>query len=119
MLPTFAEVNDKQNGFTREDMAVLLHETDQMLTVSADELRMTMAVHLRVYHRRYVDAITGRKQGERDLTDRLVAELTRGWERYRIHAPPIGVRGASPLLDWVEDRLGTEGVAPHEPKAEE
>lgn len=118
MLPTFAEVNDKQNGFTREDLELLLHETDQLLPISADELRMAMAVQLRVYHRRYADAITGRKQGERDRTDKLVAELTRGWERYRIHAPPIGVRGTSPLQDWVEDTLGSEGVSPHNPKRE-
>lgn len=116
MLPTFAEINDKRNGFSREDMDVLLWETEQMRPVSADELRQSMEVQLRVYHRRYVDAITGRQKHYPDRTGILVAELTRGWERYRIQAPMIGVRGVNPLQDFVEGILGDEGVRPHEPK---
>ena len=116
MLPTFDQVNDKQNGFTQEDMDVLLHETDDLVPVSADDLRMSMAVQLRVYHRRYVDALSGRKPFERDRVDMLVAELTRGWERFRIHAPPSGVRGTAPMQDWVEDLLGPDGRKPREPK---
>lgn len=83
MLSTASEVNDRTHGFTREDMDVLLWETAQMTPVAADDLRMSMIVQLRTHHRRYGDAITGRQKAYPDLTGMLVAELIRGWERYR------------------------------------
>jgi hypothetical protein len=119
MLPTASEINDRMHGFTREDMDVLLWETAQMTPVAADDLRMSMIVQLRTHHRRYVDAITGRQKAYPDLTGMLVAELTRGWERYRIHAPTIGVRGVMPLQDFVEGLLGSDGVMPQEGKHRE
>lgn len=119
MLPTASEGNDRTYGFTREDMDVLLWETAQMTPVAADDLRMSMIVQLRTHHRRYVDAITGRQKAYPDLTGMLVAELTRGWERYRIHAPTIGVRGVMSLQDFVEGLLGSDGVPPQEPKHRE
>ncbi|NML88771.1 hypothetical protein HHL26_06780 [Sphingobium sp. TB-6] len=116
MLPTFEEVNDKAYGFTRGDLDLLLWETAQMTPLSADDLRMHLKVQLTRYHKRFAETVTGHRKGERDRIGLLVSEITRGWERYRIHAPEVGVRGVAPLQDWVENLLGHEGVERIEPK---
>lgn len=116
MLPTFDEVNEKAHGFTRDDLDVLLWETAQLTTISADDLRMHLKVQLTRYHKRFAETVTGHRKGERDKIGLLVCEITRGWERFRIHAPDTDVAGVNPLQDWVEGLLGREGVKRFEPK---
>lgn len=118
MLPTSDQVNDRKDGFTREDMDILLAATDQMVPLDIEDIRLRMAVHLRVYYRHYIDALTGRRKGEVERTDEIVAALTRGWEEYRIHMPDPDVKGAAPLQDWVEGLLGKDGVRRIEPKVD-
>lgn len=110
MLPTSDQVNDKKDGFTQEDMDRLLAATDHLVPLDIEDIRLRMAVHLRVEYRRYIDTLTGRKKGEVERTDEIVAALTRGWESYRIHMPDPNVKGTAPLQDWVEGLLGKDGV---------
>ncbi|MDX3908437.1 MAG: hypothetical protein QHC67_01265 [Sphingobium sp.] len=111
MLPTRAQSNDP-DSFTAEDLDILIRADDLVEAISADDLRHNMTVTLIVYYRRYLDKLTGRKRPEPDQTGKIVEHLTRGWDDYIIVRPKIGYRGVSPLQDFVEDLLGTEGVKP-------
>ncbi|MFZ2996812.1 hypothetical protein [Sphingobium sp.] len=88
MLPPRAHLNDKQGGFGQEDMDVLLEETASLRPISADDLRHHMIVQLTVYYKGVMNAMSGVKRRHPGYIPEIVAAITKGWDKYRIHAQP-------------------------------
>ena len=59
----------------------------EMELVSIDDLRMSIAIQLKVYHGKFVDALTARQRYQVQRLDEVVDAITNGWEHYAIYRP--------------------------------